>query len=239
MLSVEGQRLINYSKSPEPRPGPVESRDGRRPNSPSMGSQYDPAEFGRWPTTPKAPMAASGSSRPNTPHGDAASEDYELLSEGSTQPSSAPRRSRGRVLSRFAIVYTFLASAMLGLTGYLTLNSVNFASIDPLSATAGWLVIFGVAGVSAATAVILSVVAVVWCRPRVLAAGALAASFVLPILALVLAANLGTQALTNNAIADFRSNSEVALQALDVLESWNVEVGPLRALLRSFAGDAP
>jgi ABC-type transport system involved in multi-copper enzyme maturation permease subunit len=142
-------------------------------------------------------------------------------------------------LGRFAFAFALLTAATLGSTGYLTLNSVDFASIDPLGSTAGWLVIFGVAAVSAAVAVLLSVVALVWCRPRAVAVVALVSSLALPVLAVALAATFGTQALKENAVADLRSHGEVALQAVDVLESWHVEVGPLRELLHSFVGGEP
>jgi hypothetical protein len=107
-------------------------------------------------------------------------------------------------------------------TGDRMLDSVDLASVDPLGSAVGWLAVFGVAAVAMVVAVLLSIVALVFCRPRKVAAVALVSSLALPVFAVILAATFGAQALKQDAVADLRSDGVVVSGAVDVLDLWHV-----------------
>lgn len=142
-----------------------------------------------------------------------------------------PRPTRGRSFGLFTTGLAVVAAGTLGLAEFNALASVDLASVHPLGSALGWLVVFAVASAVALLTVLLSLVALVRCRPRLIAVAALTASLGMPVLAVWLATGLGVDTLRNNVAADLVTDAGIVRRGLDVLEVWQVDVEPIRALL--------
>jgi MFS family permease len=149
-------------------------------------------------------------------------------------PEVAPvaRRSRGRGLAVLSLAAAAIVAALLGTTAYLALDAVQVVSFDPLGRAWGWILAFGIAAAAAVGVLVLALVALVWCRPRRVAGLALAASLVLPVLAVALAGTVGFAVAKQHAAADLTADGGLVDSAADVVQSWNVDVGPFRGLLK-------
>jgi hypothetical protein len=111
--------------------------------------------------------------------------------------------NRHKVLGWICLCSAVAASIVLGIATYLSLSTINFVSPDPFALAAGSMVLAGVAGVAAFVTVVLSAVAAIWGRPKLIPVIALFVSLALPALTLTLGVIFGVQALeetvTNNA----------------------------------------
>lgn len=141
------------------------------------------------------------------------------------------RRPRGRGFGRFTLAVAVLAAGTLGVSAFGALVMVDLGSLHPFEATLGWLTLFAVAMAAALVGLLLSVVALFVCRPRVLALAALTASLVLPVLAVWFSTGAGVAALKANIANDLTTDMRVVGRTLDALETWQVDVSPVRALL--------
>jgi hypothetical protein len=148
------------------------------------------------------------------------------------------RARRGRGLAVFVLVGAVIGAALLGLTAYRALDAVRVVSLDPLGSSMGWLLAFGAVAVVAVAVVVLAVAAVLYCRPRGVAALGLAASLVLPAAAVALAGTLGVAVAKQHAVADLTADGGLVDSAADVAQSWNVDVGPFRGLLKGLVDAA-
>lgn len=151
------------------------------------------------------------------------------------EPQPRERPCRGQAVGVVALVAAVIGAALLGGTLYAALDAVHVVSFDPLGAAWGWIVAFGIVAVGALGVVVFAVVALAWCRPRRTAGVALVASIVLPVLAVVLAGSLGVAVAKQHAAAELAADGGLVDSAADVAESWNVDVGPFRGLLKSIA----
>lgn len=195
----------------------------------SLGARAStvPPSYGVSPNASAPPVALDAFGNGTQPAGSDARRDQ----FAEAMPPGKP--GRGKTFARFALLFVVLAALALGVAVFQVLNSFELASVDPLGPTIVWLVVFGVAAIAAVVGVFLAVIALVLCRPRIVPVIALAFSLALPVAAVGLAATFGTYVLKENAVADLRAGGFVTSRAVDVLESWNVEVGPLRELIRS------
>lgn len=139
--------------------------------------------------------------------------------------------SRGRNFGRFTLTVAVLAAATLGLSAFSALAMIDLGSLRPFEATMGWLTLFAVAMGAAIVGLLLAVVALFVCRPRAVALTALAASLVLPVLAVWFSTGAGVTALKTNIANDLTTDMRVVGRTLDALETWQVDVRPVRALL--------
>jgi hypothetical protein len=141
----------------------------------------------------------------------------------------------GRGFARLCLGSAVVTAGVVGIAGYLALDSVDFVSADPFGVALGWLELAVMAGVAAVVVVLASLVAVVRCRPRTTAVMALISSLGLPVLAVVLAVLFGVQGLASNA----GQLGGAATRVVDLLDSWHVPVGPLRDIVHSAQGTGP
>lgn len=141
------------------------------------------------------------------------------------------RPSRGRGFGRFTLAVAVLAAATLGLSAFSALAMIDLGSLHPFESTMGWLTLFAVAIAAAVAGLLLSVVALFVCRPRMVALTALAASLALPVLAVWLSTGAGVAVLKTNIANDLTTDMRVVGRTLDALETWQVDVRPVRALL--------
>ncbi len=129
------------------------------------------------------------------------------------------------------------AALVLGGSSYLALASVHLISPHPLAEAGGWLVLLAAAAVGSLAAFGLAALALLWCRPRLLAGLALAASILLPVLTVAVGATLGVGAAQQNLAADLaREPAAAADLAVDALDAWEIDApGPVRELLEYVA----
>lgn len=151
----------------------------------------------------------------------------------SVAPVAARQRARHRAqgFGRLTIGAAVVTAGVMGIALFGALDSVDLGSLDPFGATVGWLVLFGFAVGGAAFALLLSVVALVRCRPRTTGVLALVSSLALPALAVWLALGAGVAVLKSHVATDLATDMGVVSRGLDVLEAWHVDVTPLRTLL--------
>lgn len=148
----------------------------------------------------------------------------------------APRPARGRSFGLFTVGLAVVAAAVLGLATFSALASVDLSSVHPFGSTVGWLTLFAVAAGASLLGLLLALIALVRCRPRTVAVVALAAALGLPVLAVWVATGLGVDTLRNNVTADLVTDAGIVRRGLDVLDAWQVDVEPIRALLPPEAG---
>jgi hypothetical protein len=141
------------------------------------------------------------------------------------------RRTRGRRFGWFTLAVAVLAAGTLGVSAFGALAMVDLGSLHPFEATMGWLTLFAVALAAALVGVLLSVVALFACHPRAVALTALVASLALPVLSVWLATGAGVATLKANIAHDLTTDMRVVGRTLDALETWQVDVSPVRALL--------
>lgn len=146
-------------------------------------------------------------------------------------PGGHPRPSRGRRFGRFTLAVAVLSAATLGLSAFSALAMIDLGSLHPFEATMGWLTLFAVAVAAAVAGLVLSVVALFVCRPKMVALTAFAASLALPVLAVWLSTGAGVAVLKTNIANDLTTDMRVVGRTLDALETWQVDVRPVRALL--------
>ena len=156
-------------------------------------------------------------------------------SAGTSRTGPQPRT--GRNLARLTLTSAVLTAAFLGVAAFETLRGVDLASVHPFATALAWLTAFGVGVALAAAVVVLALVACVRCRPRRVAVLALVAAVVLPAPSVGLAVTLGLSALRSNAVADLRADAVVVSRSLSVLESWDIDVEPLRRLVDALPVD--
>ena len=190
----------------------------------------DPAEFGL-PRTLRAPVPLDPTR--HLPTGGPATVD----AFDDPFRSARPRRSRGRTLARLALVSAVAAALVLGGSSYLALASVHLLSPHPLAEAGGWLVLLAAAAVGSLSAFGLAALALLWCRPRLLAGLALAASILLPVLTVAVGATLGIGAAQQNLTADLAQEPAAAADlAVDALDAWEIDAPwPVRELLEHVA----
>lgn len=151
--------------------------------------------------------------------------------DAATSDHPHPRTVRGRGLGRFSLAVAVLAAGALGVGAFGALAAVDLSSLHPFQPTWGFLTLFAVASAAAVLALLLSVVALFACRPRAVALMAVTASLVLPVAAVWLAVGAGVAVLKGNVARDLTTDARVVARALDVLETWQVDVTSLRSLL--------
>lgn len=197
------------------------------PAPPPLG---DPAEFGL-PRTLRAPVPLEPTRHLPT-GGPAAADPFDDPAR-----SPRPRRSRSRALVRLAMVSAVLAALVLGGSCYFALASVHLISPHPLAEAGGWLVLLAAAAVGSLAAFGLAALALLWCRPRLLAGLALTASIALPVLTVAVGATLGVGAAQQNLAADLgREPAAAADLAVDALDAWEIDTPrPVRELLEYVA----
>ncbi len=155
----------------------------------------------------------------------------------SGEPASTAARPRGRTLARLALLSAVLMALLLGASSYLFLGSVHLISLHPLSAAMGWLTLLTVGTVGAVITIGLSLLAVLWCRPRMLAGLAVAASIGLPILTVTLGVMFGVGVAQENLTADLRQEPAAAAElAVGAIDHWQIDApAPVRVLLEYLA----
>ena len=142
---------------------------------------------------------------------------------------------RGRLLARAALAVVLLAAAACGTGVFGALSATDVVSVDPVGPAIGWIVLAVAGMVGGVAGFLLAVVAVAWCRPRLLAAVALAAAVVLPAGAVTIGAVAGWAALKLHVAQDLSGDAPVlAAAGRDLLDAFGVS-GPLRELLGRWA----
>jgi hypothetical protein len=148
----------------------------------------------------------------------------------------AAQRRRGGTLRALVLIAAVAAAATLGVSGYQALATIDIVSTDPFGPALAWTVVAAVAALVAVGIVLLGIVAVIWCRPRGLAALGLVAALVLPVAAVLIAVPAGFHTARQQAADELTVNGGVADRVVDLADTWNVHLGPARDLLRAIVG---
>lgn len=149
--------------------------------------------------------------------------------------AASPRR-RGGTLRGLVMIGAVATAVTLGVSGYLALATIDITSTDPFGPALAWTVVAAVAALVAVGVVLLGIVAVIWCRPRGLAALGLVAALVLPVAAVLVAVPAGFHTARQKTADELTVDGGVADRVVDLADTWNVHLGPARDLLRAIIG---
>jgi hypothetical protein len=128
------------------------------------------------------------------------------------------------------------ASAILALAIYCALYAIDFSSGHPFAAALGMSILAAIAAAGAAIALVFSLFAIAWCRPRRTAAMALLASVALPIVAVVGSVTFGVRALESHVSHNVSSMTGAAIRLVDVFADWGLPVEPIQQVARAVEG---
>src|SRR5205823_12692396 len=151
---------------------------------------------------PEIPRRPAPRSRP-------AADEYE---DEDDYASGRPRR-RGQVFSGLVLLMALAVSALTYYLTYQTLTSIRITSGAALTGAGGHAMSLGGVMLGALLVFVLAIIALVIARPKALAGLGLAASLLLPIIALVMGVWYGGSVLRQNVESDIaRAGPEVAAQ---------------------------
>lgn len=155
-------------------------------------------------------------------------------------PTPAPVAARGRGLARFTLLAAVGCALSAGFACYRAWDAVDVLSAHPVAGPLTWIVVLAVALLAALVVVLVALVALLRCRPRRVAALALACSLVLPVVSVWVSFQLGLDAARRHAETALAADGGVADRGAALLAQWGVEAGPgrdlLKAVLRADAG---
>ncbi|OLT19951.1 hypothetical protein BJF78_10390 [Pseudonocardia sp. CNS-139] len=141
------------------------------------------------------------------------------------------------------LLLALIVSGLLAVPVYQILVSIDLVSPDPFAGVAGWLMPLATALVGAVVVFVLAVAAVGVARPKGLAALALAASMLLPLVAVVLGVVYGGPVLRQNVEDGIAAQGAAAAEQgaaavdsavqrfQDELGQRGLDAGPLRDLV--------
>lgn len=218
----------HYPTAPHPTaPHPA----GHRPAGPPP---QDRTAF--LPTTPIPTVRAEIPRRPvPRPPDDEYDDDY----------SSGRSRRRGQVFAGLVLLMALAVSALMYYLTYQTLASVRITSGDGVGGVGGQVLSLGTVMFAALVVFVLAVIALVIARPKALAGLGLAASLLLPVVALAMGLWYGGSVLRQNVESEIaQAGPEVAAQGaaavadaiVQELENRGIDAGPVRDLIRSAVG---
>ena len=208
---------------------------GHRPAVPPPAAQDRTAFL---PTTPIPTVRAE---IPRSPAPLPADDEYDDYGDYS---SGRPRR-RGQVFSGLVLLLALAVSALVYYLTYEALASVRITSDDSLGGAGGQVLSLGTVMFAALVVFVLALIALVVARPKALAGLGLAASLMLPVVALVMGLWYGGSVLRQNVESEIaQAGPEVAAQGaaavadavVEELENRGIDAGPVRDLIRSLVG---
>lgn len=145
--------------------------------------------------------------------------------------------SRGQLLSWTALLLAVGLSAVAGYGVYAALNAIDVTSADSVATASHWttLPVFGLVGLVAT--LVLAIVALFRARPRLVATVALVLTLLLPVVALLVGAKYGGDALVRH-VHDSAGlvGSRAADHVISLLSQQGVDVGPLTKLIEGVFG---